>query len=151
VADPGRNLKQQSRYGLDSEHVDEITMWLVIPYASRHNLAISEELGSFLADANMSLDMEEDHSNARLFAGISATPQCRTACSFVRKFVNRFLMHELMDECKLDWGQFYGFLQFLEMTEGKQSSVAKLGGLLWANQSDCMGVSCPNRCSKSQR
>jgi hypothetical protein len=27
-------------------------------------------------------------------------------------------MHELMDECELDWGHFNGFLQFLEMTEG---------------------------------
>jgi hypothetical protein len=68
------HLKQQSRYGLDSDHVAEITLWLVIPYASRHNLAISEELSCFLEDADMLLGMEEDHGTARLFASISATP-----------------------------------------------------------------------------
>jgi hypothetical protein len=115
----GCDLKQQLRYGLDSDHVAEITMWLVIPDVSRHNLAISEELSSFLEDADVLLGQWK--RTTALNASLRASPPPRNAGALIAvssasASFSRVSMHELMDE--LDWGHFNGFLQFL-MTEGK--------------------------------
>ena len=122
LAQLGNDRKRWSRFGLDSDHIAEIILWLVIPFANRHGLAVAEELSDFLEDADLLLDMEEDDETVRRSAAVSTTPQCRrSASSFdgFRKFVIRVSMHELMDECELDWGHFNSFLRFLEKIRGK--------------------------------
>ena len=62
LASLGKDRKELKHLGLDSDHVAEFFLCFVLPFASRHSLAISEELSKFIEKADLLLDMEEDHN-----------------------------------------------------------------------------------------
>jgi hypothetical protein len=64
--------------------------------------------------------MEADLDVMRHAERIAASPQCQSsACSLsgFRKFVIRFVMQDLFDECKLDWEALNSFLGYLDVIE----------------------------------
>jgi hypothetical protein len=120
LAGLGEDLKEHKRLGMDIDHVAEFVIWFVLPYASRHGLAISEKLSRFMEEADLLLDME-DHDTEPLSSGVSDTRHCRrSTCSLIgfRKLVIKVWMHDLMDDCELESRHFNVFLRILRTIQG---------------------------------
>ena len=115
IAELGSGHGLSRQLGLDSDSVAELTLWFVLPYATLHGLAVTEE------HADLLLEMEDDHCTERLCARVAATPQCRrSACTFgsFRAFVRWVWAHEVMEECELGVEDLNKFLRVLRVIGG---------------------------------
>ena len=99
----GEDLKEHKRLGMDADHVAEFVLWFVLPYASRHGLAISEKLSRFMEEADLLLDMGGPRHRAPLNRRLqhSTLPPLNSLIGF-RKFVIKVWTHDLMDNCELE-------------------------------------------------